>query len=131
MSARAKPLIAKGSEAVAEGRQGRFHRHFRTTAIPATPLARLRRVAPVQGLLADDHAGAEPDQMLFRPVGKAGETLEKRAFDFAYCRPFSTLHRLADLSYTQARIVIALTVYTGLRRQTYGFLAARQEDSRY
>lgn len=72
---------------------------------------------------------------LFADLRRVGPTDRrssgKRAFNFAYCRPFSTLHRLLDLSYTEVRIVIALTVYTGLRRQTYGFLAARQEDSRY
>jgi len=54
----------------------------------------------------------------------------KSAFNFAYCLRFSTLHRSQYVTYTELRIVIALTVCTGLHVQTSVFLAARQEDSR-
>ena len=73
----------------------------------------------------------EPNRGLFRLDDSGMRITLKRTFNFAYCRPFSTLHRLPNLSYTEARSVILLTVYTELRRQTYTFLAARQEDSRY
>ena len=131
MSGGAKLLIPHGSAAVAEGRQARLHRHIQTTEAPATRLSWLRVVASAQRVLADDNKGVALNQALLRSGRQVCDPCRKKAFDFAYCRPFSTLHRFSDLSYTEVRIVIALTVYTGLRRQTYGFLAARQEDSRY
>jgi len=123
MTGRHKLLIVQGSMAVAEGRQGRapashqynkIKQHKGNATLKCS--LRTRRRNPIRHL-----------NVL---VQRGRNSTLKRTFNFAYCRPFSTLHRPLHLSYTDVRIVIALTVYERVHLHTYVFLAGPQEDSR-
>ena len=122
--ARAKLLIGKGVATVADGRQVRFgssdpdNRNKRQKAQVDSACRENATLA-----FARKQHGTRSDPAAFWE----GRTGPQNAFDFAYCRPFPTLHRGIYLPYTEVRIVMTLTVRRKPYRHTNGLLASHQD----
>ena len=111
MTGGAKLLIVRGCATVAEGRQATNHPSHRNNKAKQHKV----RVASRCGVNALHKTAHQVTDGTLSPdltflCGHGGFSHAKRAFNFAYCRPFSTLHRSLYVTYTEVRIVIALTV---------------------
>jgi hypothetical protein len=100
----AKLLIRHAAGAVAEGRQGWEHQYGRTM-FRATVASAIRASASLAECRVDREAQDACDtRCRFRAradVMNCLEILARHAFDNAYCRSFSTLHRASCLFYTR------------------------------
>ena len=127
MTTGAKVLIVRGSAAVAEGRQAYLRPSPRPSRYKRCDVEGNSTTGPEIG--RDDAQEPRPEPKWIESRVRA-KTASQNAFNFAYCRPFSTLHGLHPLPYTEVRIVIALTVRRELGVH-YSVSLASRKDSRY